>query len=343
MKNAWKEHTSDEVLDWLLEEDSENTPVRFLTLRDLIGHKTDSRDLENAKDRMMNTGLIPAILSKQQPDGYWDRADNIYYNKYTGTCWQISMLAQMGADGSNEQIKHGCEYLIEQSVGDYGGLSMNRRQSGAAHCLQGNLAAALVDLGYANDPRVNKAVDWMARSVTGEGFAESKGGEAGINYLRSGISGPGFLCSANNHEPCAWGAVKVAMALSKIPDIQRTITIEKTISACIEFLVSVDPATVNYPHPYAAKASTSWYKFGFPVFYITDLLQILEALVGLGLENDPILQNAIDLVLAKRDQRLRWPMEYSYNGKTWVEIEEKSQPSKWVTLRALRMLKGYYA
>jgi len=71
------------------------------------------------------------------------------------------------------------------------------------------------------------------------------------------------------------------------------------------------------------------------------LLQVLEALTALGLKGDKRLKNAVDLVLAKRDKDMRWPMEYTYNGKTWTTIEEKGKPSKWVTLRALRMLRQY--
>jgi hypothetical protein len=47
----------------------------------------------------------------------------------------------------------------------------------------------------------------------------------------------------------------------------------------------------------------------------------------------------MDLVLSKQDEQGRWKMEYSYNGKTLVDIEEKGKPSKWVTLRVLRLLK----
>ena len=47
----------------------------------------------------------------------------------------------------------------------------------------------------------------------------------------------------------------------------------------------------------------------------------------------------MDLVIGKQDRQGRWTMEYSYNGKTLVDIEEKGKPSKWVTLRALRVLK----
>lgn len=338
MGDNWRKFSSDGVVDWLLEEDTDNAPVKFLTLRDLLDESPDNKSLIEARETMMNSGPIPMILEKQQPEGYWDRKDDIYYNKYTGTCWQVTMLSQMGADGNDDRIRKGCEYILTHGIGDHGGFSMNGRRSGAIHCLQGNLAAALIDLGFGEDLRVLAALDWMARSVSGAGFWDSK--EEGKDYyLRSGISGPDFDCSANNHEPCAWGAVKVALALSKVPERNRSENIEKAITACINFLTSVDPATAEYPHPWAPKPSTSWLKFGFPVFYITDLLQVLEALTGLGLKDDPRLSNAVNLVLAKRDSHLRWPMEYTYNGKTWVNIEEKGQPSKWVTLRALRVLK----
>jgi hypothetical protein len=46
------------------------------------------------------------------------------------------------------------------------------------------------------------------------------------------------------------------------------------------------------------------------------------------------------LVLSKQDNHGWWNLEYTYNGKTWVDVEEKGQPSKWVTLRALRGLKA---
>jgi hypothetical protein len=58
-----------------------------------------------------------------------------------------------------------------------------------------------------------------------------------------------------------------------------------------------------------------------------------------GYAKDPRLSEAVELVLSKQDEQGRWKMEYSYNGKMWADVEVKGQPSKWVTLRALRVLK----
>lgn len=102
----------------------------------------------------------------------------------------------------------------------------------------------------------------------------------------------------------------------------------------------LDPATAEYPHPYADKPSRNWWKFGFPVSYVTDLLQILEALVPLGYAYDARLASTFDLVRSKQDAEGRWPLEYSYAGKTWLDFGPRKMPNKWVTLRALRVLKA---
>jgi hypothetical protein len=69
------------------------------------------------------------------------------------------------------------------------------------------------------------------------------------------------------------------------------------------------------------------------------LLQNVEALVSLGFGEDPRLQNALDLICEKQDSQGRWALEYDYTGKTWLDFGVKKKANKWVTLRALRVLK----
>ena len=208
------------------------------------------------------------------------------------------------------------------------------------HCLAGNLAAAMLDLGRLGDARLDAALDWLARSITGDGIAPAEQKGAPVRYYRSGNSAPGFACSANNHQPCAWGAVKALLALSKVPAPARTPAIRAAITTGIDFLFSRDPAVADYPMGYATKPSQSWFRFGYPIGYVTDVLQTLEVLTALGCGSDARLRPTLDLVLSKRDKQGRWKLEYTYNGKMWAAIEEKGKPSKWVTLRALRVLKG---
>ena len=113
----------------------------------------------------------------------------------------------------------------------------------------------------------------------------------------------------------------------------------EAIAAGVGLLLSRDPAVADYPTPLDTKPNSSWFKFGYPIGYVTDVLQNLEALAALGYGRDPRLAHAMDLVLSKQDAAGRWKMEYTYNGKTWADVETPGAPSKWVTLRALRVLK----
>jgi len=80
-------------------------------------------------------------------------------------------------------------------------------------------------------------------------------------------------------------------------------------------------------------------EFGFPVFYVTDILQITEALVRLDYSQDKRLKNALQLIRDKQVSDGMWHLEYGYSGKTWVDFGSKKMPNKWVTIRALDVLK----
>lgn len=334
----WQEKLISDPLPWLLEIDAENPGVRYFALTDLLGKPQDDAEVIKARQAVMADGPVPAILEAQEPDGFWVEPGPGYYPKYRGTVWQIVFLAQLAADGNDAQVRSGCNYILDHSRCSRGGFSISGTPAGMIHCLQGNLCAALIDLGWFGDERLGEALDWLARSIIGQNIAPSEDKQAPIRYLRSGNSAPGFVCSANNQLPCAWGAVKAMLALSKVPESERTTTMKTAINKGLEFLLGRDPAEADYPIGYAEKPSRSWFRFGYPIGYVTDVLQILETLVALGYGGDQRLQPAVDLLLSKQNEQGCWKLEYTYNGKTWVDVEVKGQPSKWVTLRALRVL-----
>ena len=321
------------TLDWLLE--PSDIGVRYLALRDLV--KTSGKELNDARKQAHLEGPITQILAKMQKEGFWEEPGAGYYPKYTGTVWSVITLAQLGAVISEDQrIATVCRYVLDHTLVKDGLISINGTPSGTIDCLQGNICWALLSLGC-EDTRLDEAFEWMARSVTGEGVAPMGDKTAPLRYYASKC-GSCFACGANNKLPCAWGGVKVMLAFSKLPDNKKTPLVNRAIKQGVDFFFSVDPATAAYPTGYSTKPSGNWWKFGFPVFYITDLLQLVEALVGLGYGTDPRLQNALKLIREKQDAQGRWLLEYDYAGKTWLDFGANKQPNKWVTLRALRVL-----
>ncbi len=339
MSTAWLTRLKADPFSWLLEPDEANPGVRYFALRDLLDQPANDPKVVAAQAAVMRTGPVPTILDAQYPEGYWVKPGPGYSPKYRSTLWQVLFLAQLGlvlsevegADGRDERVRRAVEYVFAHAQTESGAFSCNGRPRAIIHCLWGNVVRALLDLGYWGAERLNRAIDGLARSVTGEGYGW---------YGKSQIQAPGFVCSANYGLPCAWGAVPVLRALNRVPAAGRSPVVEAAIEASTDFLLSHDVARADYP--YHEHISPHWFKFGYPIGYVADVLLNLEALVEAGCGGDSRLDEAVEFVLSKQDEQGRWKMERSYNGKMWADVEEKGKPSKWVTLRALRVIKKIY-
>jgi len=347
------------VLNWLL--DPADPGVRYLALRDLVNLPADDPDLLTARAEAHTRGPIARVLDGMHPEGWWSKPGPGYSPKYRSTVWALILLGQLGASvAQDERVAKGCRYLLDASFNPGGQFSSTSTAApgSAIDCLQGNLLRALLDMGY-EDSRIGTAFEWMARSVTGEGMAPKEQKDAPLRYYAYKC-GPDFACGANYGYPCAWGGTKVMLAFAALPAHRRTPLIQRAIERGLDFFFSVELTTAAWPgHRYinpektpvktygnlvpgdpAYKPSGNWWKFGFPVFYNTDLLQVAEALTGLGCADDQRVQPLLAYIASKRDGEGRWALEYDYADKTWGRYGEKRQPNKWVTLRALRVLRA---
>lgn len=318
---------------------SDEPGVRYLALRDLERRDPDDRTFRAARLAAHREGPIAAVLAAMEPEGFWVEPGPGYNPKYRSTVWAILLLAQLGADPFvDSRISRACDYVLAHALAPTGQFTASGAPSGTADCIQGELCWALTALGC-QDSRLEAAFDWMARSVTGEGIAPRDDRRAEVRYY-AGKCGPLFACGSNNQLPCAWGAVKVMLALGSVLPENRTAVMRRAIEQGVAFLLGTDPATAAYPSGYSARPSGNWWKFGFPVFYVTDVLQIAEALVRLGYGQDPRLATTMQLIRSKQDPQGRWSLEYDYAGKTWGDFGPKKMPNRWVTLRALRVLQA---
>ena len=335
---SWKNQLRSDSLPWLLE--SENPGVRYLALRDLLDLSPDDKKLKSARKSAHKDGAIAVILSRMEKEGYWVKAGPGYNPKYRSTVWALILLAQLGASAQEDKrIEKACNYLLDHMAeGGQFTTMTSGAPSGTVDCLQGNLLWSLMELGY-DDTRMDKAYDWMARTVTGDGIAPMEDKDALVRYYAYKV-GPNFACGVNNKLPCAWGGVKVLLALSKVPENKRTPLIKKAIKQGVDFIFGIDPSTAKYPTRLGDKPNRAWWKFGFPVFYVTDLLQLAEAMVNLGYGLDRRMANTLGMIYEKQNEHGQWLMEYDYTGKTWLDFGRKREPNEWVTLRALKVLRS---
>jgi hypothetical protein len=335
MSSDWQKYLNADPIKWLLEED--NPSVRYFTLRDLLRSRKIDTQMTLAKEKIMEKGIVPKILSKQKRGGYWEEAEHFYIrNKYKGTVWQFIILAELGADGKDKRIIDSCEYLLDFSQDrQSGGFSYRgSRKNGGYHsgvlpCLTGNMIWSLITFGYLDDERIKKGLRWLTEHLRFDDGIEKS--PEGWPYDR-------FEQCWGKHT-CHMAVVKPLKAMAEIPPEKRTEDINNSIACCVEYLLKHH--LYKRSHDLNRVAKLKWLKLGFPSMWDTDVLEMLGILGKLDYK-DARMQEAIDLVLSKQDENGRWPLEHTYNGRFQVNIERKDKPSKWITLNALKALKKFF-
>jgi len=320
---------------WLLEE--ENPSVQFFAYRDLLGLPPEDERCRKAKAAIMRAGVVPKILAKQKKGGYWEKREDFYIRtKYKGTIWQLIILAELGADGNDDRIKKTCEFILDISQDrQSGGFSYRGGQkSGGYHscvlpCLTGNMVWSFIRFGCLEDPRVQQGIDWM---TSFQRFDDS------IERPPQGWPYEKWEACWGKHT-CHMGVEKALKALAAIPEKKRSPEVKSTINQAVDYILKHHIHKKSHDLVQAAKPK--WLKFGFPTIWDFDALECLVLLASLGIK-DPRMQDAVDLVLAKQDEQGRWKLENSFNGRVRVDIEKRGKPSKWITLNALKALKGFF-
>ena len=331
----WKSVLKADPTEWLLEID--NPSVRYFTLTDILERPGDTLGVRRAKNEIMGTGIVPKILAKQKRGGYWETPENFYIRaKYKGTVWQIIVLAELGADENDEQVRLACNFIIKNSQDrQSGGFSYWGSENGGGDhdrvlpCLTSNMVWSLLRLGYLEDRSVQQGINWI---VNYQRFDD------GIQEAPKGWPYDKFEKCWGKHT-CHMGVVKALKTLAEIPADKKSEAVQNTIEKAANYILKHH--IYKRSHDLTRVSKFEWLRFSFPLMWNTDILEILGILTKLGYQ-DECMQEAIDLVISKQDEKGRWNLEATFNGRFQVNIEQKNKPSKWITLNVLRVLKRFY-
>jgi len=321
-----------DLMSWLLE--PSNPSVRFWALQDLEGRDPSDPEVRETQYAIMESPPVKAILDGQSPEGHWGDPRNMYLPKYTATTHSLLILAELGARRT-PAIERGIEhmFLYQRNSGHFF-VDLPASEKGRASavkdgcCLDGNVLYYLVHFGYLDDSRTQKLLDFTVdyHSVDVAGWK-----------CRSYPINPGGVFPAN----CYMGAAKMLRALSTIPPEKRGREIGNVIDREVENILENGVYRYLRKPDGSRKEKTGWKRFGFPLFYQSDTLEVLDTLTRLGV-HDERMHDSVDLVLKAQEPDGRWLLINTFNGKMWVDIEKKGLLSKWITLRALRALRRFH-
>ena len=112
---SWQTQLKGNSVSWLLEMDLPG--VHYLALRDLYDLPNEEAELKSARRIAHKEGLIAAILSHMDKEGYWASPGADYYPKYVSTVWSMIILAQLGASVTQDKrIPQASKYLLDHAL-----------------------------------------------------------------------------------------------------------------------------------------------------------------------------------------------------------------------------------
>jgi len=325
------EIVTQDTIDWLL--GPENPSIRFWALQQLEDKQRNHQDVIDAQTALMAFPCIQKIFAAQDSQGHWGKSNDMYLPKYTATTHTLLILAELGAKRT-PNIEKAIEHLFQfQRTSGHFLMGLPKTEKGRssivkdACCLDGNILYYLIHFGYLTDERTEKLIDFQ------------------VEYHSDDVGG--WKCRAFPidrskvfPENCYMGGVKMLKALAQIPESYRSVDLNRIINQEVEIVL--DNGIFKYlRNPDGSrKDKAGWKRFGFPLFYQSDILEVLDILTVLGVK-DERMQESVDWVIECQESG-KWNLKNTYNGKMLCEIEEKNKPSKWITLRASRVLKRYF-
>ena len=309
------------VLNWLLEKDQ--PAVRYLTLTHLLDRPEDDPEVISTKNMIANRGWAANIIAEQTSEGWGVDAESLYRPKYTSTNWMLLILSDLGLTKSDLRIRKACELWIKRFAKKDGGFGSERWSSGHL-CTTGNTARALVKFGYVEHSAVKRSFEWMVENQSPKG---------------------GWSCFGSGRNLDSWEPMS---AFAALPRQKWTRSISAAVEKGAEFFLE------RGLHRQGARYGP-WYRFHYPIHYYYDILVGLDFMTALGYGEDRRLSYATELLKKKRRRDGRWNLDavhpdvsggmaewfknHPKDRPTPYSFERPSQPSKMITLTALRILK----
>ena len=105
-----------EFTNWLL--DADTPAIRYRTMRDLLGYPNEEPRVVAARQAIMSSGPVPALLSHQTPAGNWEGERSYYTPKYISTHWSMMLLTELSINGSDSRFQQGVHYMLETTAGE---------------------------------------------------------------------------------------------------------------------------------------------------------------------------------------------------------------------------------
>ncbi len=304
------------VIDWLLAGDP---AIRWQVMRDLLDAPEARWQAE--RRQVARAGWGERFLSLQDPAGTW--GGGIYSPKWISTTYTLLTLRDLGLPATNRAARRGARLALEGLLGQPGAPQFDHRLRQIDLCVAGMALslAAYFDLRHAGTDAI------LAHLL------EHQMADGGWNCRRQwdhAVVHSSFHTTFN-----------VLDGLQDLLDRGSRLdrqAIQAAQARALEFMLAHRLFRSDKTN---AVISPYFLKMAFPPRWHYDVLRGLDYFRRINVRRDPRFGEAIALVLSRRRPAGTWPAPHRYSGRVFFHMEQGRQPSRWNTLRALRVLKWW--
>lgn len=306
------------VVTWLLDSDPS---IRWQVMRDLIG--APAAEVTSERARVATEGTGAQLLALQGADGQWGGA--AWNRGWSSTMHILMLLRDLGLDSASNEARRATA-LVRDRVMWRGDPAYDGRPFFVGEvepCINGQVGAVGAYFGQDVSSIVNRL---LAEQLSDGGWnCEATNGSTRSSFNTTIC----VLEALLEYERACGGVPQVAEARLRGQEylLERRLLRRRSTGEVIER---------------DRKGGGAWTSFAFPVWWHYDVLRGLDYLRSAGVAPDQRVAEAVALVASKRDADGRWPLEIRYPGVMPVQIDDgEGRPSRWNTLRALRVLQWY--
>lgn len=298
------------VIDWLLEGDPS---IRWQVMKDLL--LLPEQQWRAEQKTVACEGWGYRLLSHQAPDGTW--AKGIYTPKWTSTTYTLLLLKNIGLEPGHPAALKACEVLDQKNHSVDGGINY----WGIKHsetCVTGMILGIFSWFGYLA-PATMKLAEYLMDEQMPDG---------GWNCRRRyGAVHSSFHTTIN--------VLEGLRELEKIKPETRLVTAR---NRAVEFMLQ---HRLFRSHRTGKVFDPQMTMLSYPAYWHYDIMRMLDYMADRAYPHDKRMDGALAIIRKKQTKNGLWPLQHPWKAKVWFEMEKPGMPSRWNTLRALRILKIY--
>ena len=303
---------NDGIIKWLL---SGDVSIQYQVYRDLL-----SEERKDLQERIASEGWGKRFLSKRKPEGHWGQ--KFYQPKWTSSHYTLLDLRNLFIDPENQLIKDSIEIILENEKGQDGGIRPIGSIQASDVCING-MFLNYASYFRADEKKLESVVDFLISQHMDDG---------GFNCM---LNRSGAVHSSLHSTISVLEGITEYSKNSYIYRINELISITK---AAIEFILSHKLYISDRTGEIIKK---EFLRLSYPSRWRYDILRALDYFQYSEIPLDDRMKQAINVLLNKRNRDSTWNLQAKHSGQVHFEMGKPGKPSRWNTLRAMRVLRFY--